>query len=218
MGVRVNYYSLCESQKDWISWQMLLKRVLSWYSSAGPEPSGLWWYNCPPGSFNFNVKLFFWMCTLNICFRRCCWNQNISWSTWRHGWESVRLLDDLGSAWMCPWESGVHDKTKEDESAGRERGVRVAADLVWTAVSSAVDCSLPAAQLGDRQWQTGSLLLFNSSQNEAKSPQLKKSFWLTLKSVCFRFKQERKERVKRCHLLNCCCCVSRLLTLLSEPA
>lgn len=25
--------------------------------------------------------------------------------------------------WMCSWESGVHDKTKEDESYGRERGV-----------------------------------------------------------------------------------------------
>lgn len=60
---------------------------------------------------------------------------------------------------LCPWESVVHDKTKEDESDGGERGVRVAADLVWTVVSSAVEPSLPAANLGGRQRQTGSLLL-----------------------------------------------------------
>lgn len=52
--------------------------------------------------------------------------------------------------WMCPWESGVHDKTKEDESYGREHGVRVAADLVWTVVSSAGECSLPAANLSQQ--------------------------------------------------------------------
>lgn len=60
---------------------------------------------------------------------------------------------------LCPWESGVHDKTKEDESDGGERGVRVAVDLVWTVVSSAVEPSLPAANLSGRQRQTGSLLL-----------------------------------------------------------
>lgn len=69
---------------------------------------------------------------------------------------------------LCPWESGVHDKTKEDESDGGERGVRVAADLVWTVVSSAVEPSLPAANLGGRQRQTGRLLLFSSRRREAK--------------------------------------------------
>lgn len=54
-----------------------------------------------------------------------------------------------------PWESGVHDKAEEDESGGRERGVRVAADLVWTAVSSAVGCWVPAAELCDGQGRTG---------------------------------------------------------------
>lgn len=67
----------------------------------------------------------------------------------------------------CPWESGVCDKAEEDESGGRERGVRVAADLVWTVVSSAVGCWVPAAKLGDRLGQTGEV---NSSQMAQRPP------------------------------------------------
>lgn len=52
---------------------------------------------------------------------------------------------------MYPWESVVHDKTKEDESYGWECGVSVAADLVWTVASSAGEGSLPPANLSGQQ-------------------------------------------------------------------
>lgn len=55
---------------------------------------------------------------------------------------------------MWLWESGVGDKSEEDDSDESERGVGEAAYLVWTAVSSVVEQvagRLTAAALSDQQ-------------------------------------------------------------------
>lgn len=44
--------------------------------------------------------------------------------------------------WICPWESGAHDNTEEDESYGQERGGSGSC-----LDSGFLSCSLPAANL-----------------------------------------------------------------------